>query len=206
MKYDVYVERIKRLTNKAKILGEELAFLIGRDIASMCEDHHVDFVVTEELNWNTKDRSSRWNRAAVESAVVHSVHRVGAKHNTVSAVNNSHTCPECGARTVDGDNRTQKCSKCGHVEDRDSLASRNIATRKQKEVLCDRMEELLKKRKSKQESPVDVDGPGDIAYRSELTVGDSQVFAANAAKASTRNTVAVNNTTNNTKYHTTLKV
>lgn len=170
-KYDTYKTEIERLAVKAKKLGRELAFLLGADIARICTEHNVDIVTGEDLTWvNDAHGSSRWVHGVQQDCIAHAVRRVGVQHCTVSPKDTSKTCTKCGSKKtrMRSSSRVVECLDCGHSEDRDFLASENIAARKALRVFRERLKEVNAVRKSR--NVVKSWCPGSIAVCREWIV------------------------------------
>lgn len=148
-RYGVYEREVACLREKIRVLGREVAFLTGAEIAGLCAFHGVHVVAGEDLSWvNDEHGSSRWVHGQSQECVAHSVRRVGVKHFTVSARGTSSTCTACGSRdtSCDGGSRVVRCKACGHEEDRDSTGAFNVARRRARVELRARVKALLVER------------------------------------------------------------
>lgn len=151
-KVSVLRQEIKFMTARIKVLGEQVAVMMGREIADFCVKHRVDVIACENLSWVNEriGRSSKWNHSKQQDAIEHACKRVGVKQVKRSAKDTSRTCCECGSRdvVVDSKKRIIACKSCGCVVDRDRSSTRFQARREARKRERARWKYLLEERRA----------------------------------------------------------
>lgn len=138
---------LHRVANVRK--KQELAILIGQEIADIAHTWDNAVVAVEDLSWidNTM-ANGRWNRGEVIRRTRDMVELNGGRAVTVNAANTSRVCHECGEPVTFHGWSTVECAPCGTLLDRDVNAAANIAKRLAAKGTWQKMRDTRRKSKT----------------------------------------------------------
>lgn len=125
------VER-QRKRNKISVLKEKKTELQARAVVKIA-DRTKSAIVIERLNWS--DKSGKWERSIIQEKTKNLAKANGIEVFEINPRDTSKRCWKCGEKiTYNNKTRQTKCKKCEIKVDRDVLASRNIAKKKNREI------------------------------------------------------------------------
>lgn len=129
-KYQTLDEQYKSVRHKISNQKAHLARLIGRDVLAHAVHNKADVVKLEQLSWIRDKEHTTWNFAKTQQAIEEKAELCGVSVVKVNARNSSRTDPFT-KQEIKADNKRQQKSSIG-IQDRDYLASLEIATRQKK--------------------------------------------------------------------------
>ena len=181
-KYQILDEQYTSVRHKIANQKAHLARLVGRDVLAHAVHNNADVVKLEQLSWVRDKEHTTWNFAKTQQAIEEKAELCGILVVKVSARNTSRTDPFTKQK-IKADSKRQQKSSIG-TQDRDYLASLEIATRQKKKPSLP-LSSILRCVKSR--PPIRV-----LPSRYRATVAVMQVVTPNKVQR---------NFQSNTKYH-----
>lgn len=181
-KYQTLDEQYTAVRHKISNQKAHLARLVGRDVLAHAVHNKVDAIKLEQLSWVRDAHHNTWNFAKTQQAIEEKAELCGISVVKVNARNTSRTDPFT-KQEIKADSKRQQKSSIG-TQDRDYLASLEIATRQKKKPSLP-LSSILRCVKSK--PPIRV-----LPSRYRATVAEMQVVTPNKVQG---------NFQSNTKYH-----
>lgn len=121
----------ERVRHKISRLKNELGRRIAHQLVTIADKENAD-IVFEDLRWTSgtgKNLSGSWNHSVIQKTTQYLSQQKGIKVKNVSAKNTSQQCSRCGKTVRHLGNRRTICNACHNQLNRDTNASRNIASR-----------------------------------------------------------------------------
>ncbi|OOR82327.1 hypothetical protein B0180_09590 [Moraxella canis] len=129
-KYQTLDEQYTAVRHKISNQKAHLARLVGRDVLAHAVHNNTDVVKLEQLSWIRDKEHTTWNFAKTQQAIEEKAELCGVSVVKVSAKNTSRTDPFT-KQGIKANSKRQQKSSIG-TQDRDYLASLEIATRQKK--------------------------------------------------------------------------
>lgn len=129
-KYQILDEQYTAVRHKISNQKAHLARLVGRDVLAHAVNNKADTIKLEQLNWVRNVHHNTWSFAKTQQAIEEKAELCGVTVVKVNANHTSQTDP-FNKQKIKADNKRQQKSSIG-TQDRDYLASLEIATRQKK--------------------------------------------------------------------------